>query len=484
MTDDDRFDRGDANRVDSTDRFRDAVSRRGVLGGLGVGGLALAAGYGLAQDESENDGNETDEAVPAPEDAATDANADSSWEAAADERIDEHRTTTLEVEVVDGDDEPIEDADVAVAMQAHAFGFGTAVDAAYLVEESVPDDEYRTAIRDLFNKAVLENHHKWNFWELPEHRDIAETATWWLLDQGLEMRGHTCIWQRREQGAIPDDVLEAMDEGDAEHIDERSDEHVSNIVSYHSETEGFTEWDVLNEQVEFHEMTDLIDPDEPPTRAPKIRDWFELAADADPDARLYINEYDVLVGDDEEHRNALEELVSFANETDVTIDGIGMQSHHWKGDQRRSSAELLSTLDRFAEHVSSIQISEYDTWGDDWTEALEAEYLYEFLKTVFSHPAVDGFLMWGFWDGIHWQGNAPLFREDWSRKPAHDVYTDLVFDQWWTDESGRTDSNGLFSADVFLGDHEVTVRARGGSETTTVTVDDPTANEGITVRFD
>ncbi|WP_339103336.1 endo-1,4-beta-xylanase [Haloterrigena salinisoli] len=484
MTNDDRSsgppDRLDSDRDDSARGPFDRLSRRGVLGGLGLAGLGTGLGVGLRRDEDTESDDGTDEGNTEPE---AGGESEDSWETDADERIEDHRTTSLAVEVVDEDDAPIADAAVDVEMSGHAFGFGTAVNAEYLVAESVPDDEYRTAITDLFNKAVLENRHKWNFWELPEHREHAETATWWLLDRGLEMRGHACIWQRRGQGAIPDDVIRAMDEGDADHVDNRSDEHVSAIVSHHSGTENVTEWDVLNEQIGFHEMTDLIDPDEPPTRAPKIRDWFQLAADADPDARLYLNEYDVLAGDRDDHRDALEELVTWAGETDVPLDGIGMQSHHWKADQRRSPTELVSTLDRFAEHVDSIQITEYDAWGDEWTEELEAEYLYKFLKTVFSHPVVDGFVMWGFWDEIHWQGNAPLFREDWSKKPAYDAYTDLVFDQWWTEESGRTDADGLFSTDVFLGDHDVTVRAGDASETTHVTAADPTAEETVTVRI-
>lgn len=30
------------------------------------------------------------------------------------------------------------------------------------------------------------------------------------------------------------------------------------------------------------------------------------------------------------------------------------------------------------------------------------------LRVYFSHPAVDGVLMWGFWDGAHWQPDAVL----------------------------------------------------------------------------
>lgn len=52
--------------------------------------------------------------------------------------------------------------------------------------------------------------------------------------------------------------------------------------------------------------------------------------------------------------------------------------------------------------------------------------------------------------------------DDWSRKPAHDVYTDLVFDQWWTDETGVTDSDGSYRMDAFLGVR--TPRPWGGSD--------------------
>ncbi|WP_226038749.1 endo-1,4-beta-xylanase [Natrinema sp. DC36] len=483
MTDGDDTDRDVLGTSGETDGAPDRVSRRAILEGLGLGGLTVTAGCAIRQRGNEHRGD-NGTVAGGPNGEAGDASADSSWETAADKRIRRHRTAPLEVVVADERGDPIADARVAVEMQRHAFGFGTAVNAAHLVEETDPGDEYRTAITDLFNKAVLENRHKWNFWEIPSHRKSAETATWWLLDRGLELRGHTCIWQRRNQGAIPDDVLQAMNSGDGAYIESRSDEHVSDIVGTHSGAENVTEWDVLNEPVEFHEMTDLIDPDAPSTRAPKIVDWYRIAADADPDARLYVNEYEILVGDNDEQRDALEAIVTYARENNAPLEGIGMQGHHWREEQRRSPSELLSTLDRFAELVPSIQITEYDAWGTEWTEDREAEYLYEFLKTVFSHPVVDGFTMWGFWDAIHWQNNAPLFREDWSRKPAYDVYTGLVFDQWWTQESGRTGSDGRFSTSGFLGDYEITATANGDRKTTSVTLDDPTASETVRIQFE
>ena len=400
-----------------------------------------------------------------------------------DRRIETHRTAPIDVTVVDRQGSPVEGARVDVAMQEHAFGFGTAVNAEYLVEETAPGDNYRTYVTDLFNKAVLENRHKWGFWEVERDRRLAEQATEWLLSKGLEMRGHTCIWQKRNQGAIPGDVVRAMNDDNGEYIERRADAHVQSITDHYAGVEGFTEWDVLNEQVAIHEMTDLIAPGEPPTRTPVATEWFRTAREAAPGVQLYLNEYNILTRATPSHRDGLEELVTYLLEEGAPLDGIGMQAHHWSVDHRLTSDELLDVLDRFADLGPSIQIQEYDTWGEGWTEAIEAEHLRRFLKTVYGHPAVEGFLMWGFWDEIHWQGSAPLFRSDWSRKPAHDVYTGLVFDRWWTDEQGRTDESGVFHTQGHLGTYEVTASASGATATTRVRVADPSATATVTLRL-
>lgn len=49
----------------------------------------------------------------------------------------------------------------------------------------------------------------------------------------------------------------------------------------------------------------------------------------------------------------------------------------------------------------------------------------------------------------------------------------MVFDGWWTDESGTTDS-GIYGARAFLGKHEVRLSIDGGDFQMSVSVDDPT----------
>lgn len=92
----------------------------------------------------------------------------------------------------------------------------------------------------------------------------------------------------------------------------------------------------------------------------------------------------------------------------------------------------------------------------------------DILTITFAHPSQKGFLMWGFWDGAHWLGNAPLFREDWSLKPSGAAFIDQVFHQWWTDTTGLTNAAGNYSTRGFKGTYRITITCADGSTQTEV----------------
>lgn len=62
-------------------------------------------------------------------------------------------------------------------------------------------------------------------------------------------------------------------------------------------------------------------------------------------------------------------------------------------------------------------------------EAVQADYLRDFMTVFFSHPATESIVHWGFWKGQHWIPNASLFREDWTPKQAPRTYRDLRYRQ-------------------------------------------------------
>lgn len=394
-----------------------------------------------------------------------------------------NRTTELNVVVRDAGDDPIPDARVTVAMQSHDFRFGTAVNALHLLRETAAGDPYRHHLLDLFNTAVLENRHKWRLWEDASERTLADEATEWLLERGLDVRGHTAIWQDFDSGAVPADVEEkfrSTDSDRSEYLKERTTKHVWEIV--HGYDGQVIEWDVLNEHLDYHQITEAIAPEHPPQESPPVVGWFKTAAKASSDSDLYYNDFDVITGDDE-RLEELDTLLAYLREWDAPIDGIGLQGHFGSRDDAVDPKTLRGVLDRYASFDINIQITEYDTFGSEWTEEAEATHLEWVLKTLFSHPAAVGFTMWGFWDGKHWQDNAPLFRADWSKKPAYDVYTDLVFDEWWTDETGRTGRDGRYTTRAVLGKYEITVRQGDSSKTIQTKLTDP-SGETVVVRLE
>mgnify|MGYP000353819135 CR=1 FL=1 len=416
------------------------------------------------------------------------------WEAAAEERIQEHRTADLTVNVADADGNAVSDADVEVAMQEHDFGFGTAVNAGTLINDSSEGDDYRTTITDLFNTAVLENQHKWRFWE--RNTELADSATEWLLDRDLTMRGHVCTWGSVDAYSVPNDVVSAMGvewdggnvtdpELDPEYVRQRTMEHIPEIIDHYGD--DIDEWEVANEVI--HEpglikavngirgSDDTTLEDVSAVEAPILGEWYDTAREAAPDSiSLAMNDYNTLAGPYPATRGQYERQVEFL--TDHSLDSVGMQCH-FSENETLSPSETMEGLDMYAQHDVRLRITEFDMYDEGWAEEDKATFFYQFLKTAFSHPAVDDFLVWGFWDGRHWQDDAPFFTQEWEEKPALSEYRSLVFDEWWTEESGSTDGDGSFATTGFKGAYEVIATIDGEEVTETAELSD----DGATVEL-
>ncbi|MFC3343183.1 fibronectin type III domain-containing protein [Paenibacillus abyssi] len=96
---------------------------------------------------------------------------------------------------------------------------------------------------------------------------------------------------------------------------------------------------------------------------------------------------------------------------------------------------------------------------------MQAMFTRDLLTATFSHPNVESFTMWGFWDGAHWQSNAPLYRADWTLKPAGEQWQRLIYNTWWTDVRGVTDAEGTYKTRGFYGDYEIAVTYEGTEQT-------------------
>ncbi len=399
--------------------------------------------------------------------------ADAPWRAEAAARIEQLRKGDIQIEVKDARGEVVEGAAVAVEMTRQAFRFGTAINGRYLAS-TTPDpdrDRYLALVPQLFNTVVLENELKWQplagDWGPGYTMEVARSAVRWARSQGLDVRGHVLVWPGWKN--LPARLRSL--ERDPARLAQEVRDHVREMVT--AMRGELVHWDVVNEPWDNHDLIDLLGRE-------AMVEWFREAHAADPGAQLFINDYGILSGGGggTRHRDTYEEYIRFLLERGAPVGGIGMQGHF--GAALTPPVELQAILDRFGALGPPITITEYDIVMDD--EALAGDYTRDLLTLLYSHPKVEGFILWGFWDGRHWKNNAAMFRRDWSLKPAGQAYQDLVRRDWWTRAEGRSGAGGLFRVRGHLGRYRVTVRHGGEKKVGSFTLERSGAR--VTVRLD
>ena len=390
------------------------------------------------------------------------------WRAAAQQRIETERKGDLTVSVVDAAGNPVPDAQVHIDMQQHAFGFGTAVSIPTLTGafdiDSANVATYREKLYDLtgdgrtFTIATPENMLKWTSWENANPDFVTKEEVVEQLDRlrsiGMAIRGHNLVWGSAR--FLPADIAEELgqDNPDLSLIQQRIRERIPDVMQYPGIYQEIREWDVTNEPLHEGELYDALIGNFGYTgKADILADWMRWAHEADSTTGLFLNEYDIWTNNPfyrSEYKKLAEEILAQG----VPLTGLGVQGH--MGSTLTPIETLYTILDDLATTGLDLSITEYDA-ADINDDSLAAAYLRDAMTVAFSHPSTTSFIMWGFWDGNHWLGDAPLFYEDWTPKPAYYEYVDLVFNQWWTNEAGQSDAEGQYAVRGFLGEYDVRV---------------------------
>ncbi|MEM8487050.1 MAG: endo-1,4-beta-xylanase [Bacteroidota bacterium] len=398
-----------------------------------------------------------------------------SWRAAAAARIDAHRKRDLVVKVVDNRGNIVEGATVAVDMQQHHFGFGTAVAVWMMLQQDADGNMYRSKLENLngngqrYSTSVLENGLKWGFWENPGWPGN-QVQTVGVIEElkglGMTVRGHNLVWPSWE--FLPDAVAQVQSDPAA--LRQLIQSRIADVAGHPGIKGELVDWDVLNEPAHLTDLADAFAGDGGFVTGEEVYvEWFKQAAEVDPAANLFINDYGLLTnsGFDLSLQERYLDIINFIEANGARIDGIGLQGHF---SLPLTPPEVVyEVLDQYAATGKALSITEYDLQGVP--EDLAAEYMRDLLTIAFSHPAMQSFLMWGFWDGAHWKDDAPLFRQDWSLKPSGQAFFDLVFDAWWTKASQVSDAEGVAGIRAFHGQHNVMVEFEGTVVNSTVTLE-------------
>ena len=385
------------------------------------------------------------------------------WRTEAEARIEQRRRGNLQITAVDANGNPIPNAHVHVLMRSHAFDFGTALRAEQILLNRPDDQIYRDKLTNLdghgngFNLGVLEYDLQWQSWEGEidlgfTHEQII-SAVDWLRQHDIALRGHALIWPR--WFSLPND-LEANQNNPA-YLKQRMSDRIVDMMTYPGLAGKFEEWDVLNEPRYNTVIADAFAGQPGYTNGEEVyAELYNLAAATDPNVKLAMNDYNVLneggmfIGVQKHLHQILSDLII---KNGGKLDRIGLQTH--MSYPFTPPERVYEILNEFAVYNKELRITEFEILIND--EAKAGQYMHDFLTILYSHPAATGIVLWNFWDGSHWDHNAPLFRDDWSLKPAGQAYIDLVFNQWWTDETGYTDATGQYAVRGYTGDYLVQV---------------------------
>jgi len=200
-------------------------------------------------------------------------------------------------------------------------------------------------------------------------------------------------------------------------------------------------------------------------RIPLIREVFQAAKEANPNAVLLINDFNTSI--------SYEIMIEGCLEAGIPIDAIGIQSHQHQG--YWGVEKIQSVLERFShfglplhftentlisgdlmppeiEDLNDFQVDEWPTTPEG--EERQAKEVVELYRTLFADPSVEAITTWCIVDGKWLKAPAGFLRADNSCKPSYDALYNLIKKEWWTNVTVMTDDNGFAEVTGFLGDYE------------------------------
>lgn len=352
---------------------------------------------------------------------------------------------------------------VTVEQLKHEFWFGCAIPnslAGGMSENNLK--QFEEKFLENFNSAVTENALKWMVMERQkdevDYRAVDSILSW-TEKNNIPLRGHNIFWGIfKSPNTGIQYVQQWVAELDDNELRQRIQDRAENITKRYKGR--FAEYDLNNEMIHGNYYEDRLGPN-------ITKQMAQWALNGDPDAKFFVNDYDILIPDSPlgiglpEYMAHIRKLLK----QDIPIAGIGIQAHsHLETFDRQY---LIKALDSLATFNIPIRITEFNLPGmrseyknsqlTPEQEESKAKEIVDFYKICFAHPAVTGIIMWGFWEGANWVPSSSLYKRDWTPTPAAQAYKDLIFNEWWTNETGVTNNDGVFSTTAFYGTYKVTV---------------------------
>lgn len=282
------------------------------------------------------------------------------------------------------------------------------------------DPSLRSLIATQFDSLTAENEMKWQATE-PRPGEFSFAAGDELVafaaEHNLRIRGHTLVWHFQLAPWVKDLSAGALREA--------MQRHVRTLVGHWRGR--IAQWDVVNEALVDGGGDQLRDSPFLKLGASYIDEAFRAAHEADPEALLFYNDYEIEGGSAKS--DAAFRLCARLKAAGVPIHGIGMQMHvdprHWPAPD-----EIQRNAERFARLGLYVELTELDVpvgqIRGTWDEKLQRQrtIAHDIVAACLKVDRCTGITLWGPSDANSWL-NAPR----WAALRGRGPHYPLAFDE-------------------------------------------------------
>ena len=270
-----------------------------------------------------------------------------------------------------------------------------------------------------FNMVVAENEMK--FESIEPERNVfdysgGDRIVGLAEANSMYVRGHTLVWHKQCPAWLSSNGVKNDHSYSRETLLSIMENHISNVVGHYKGRVG--EWDVVNEMLSDDQSIVRDNPDGFTLRSSVWNDVIglefiekalECAHKADPEAKLFINEYGAeFLG--EAKSEALYNLAKYLVSRNVPLHGVGLQCHLTTGGI--NPGKLAANIRRYKELGLECIITELDIAQDDPKAAgaaeIQAADYGALVNAALSEPNCPSVMLWGIDDSCSWRENNPL----------------------------------------------------------------------------
>ena len=372
------------------------------------------------------------------------------WKSDANARIESGRKRNAIITVVDHNGRPISGMNVQMEEVKHRFAFGAAINNSYLNTSG-----YKPFILNHFEWGVCENDTKWQYIE--PSKDVntytnADNIYNWCNSNEINMRGHCLFWEQQSNVQSWVQALSYATYPTSSALLTRVDHHILDTVNHYKNK--FKNWDVDNEMLSDSFYNRLGANDEGRVH------MYQYAQTVDANCGMFMNEYsgNSFGGyDATSYVNRANRLIALG----APIGGLGIQAHLGTISSFNAANYYSNVLVPLAAVGLPIWATEFDV--NQPNDTTRANIMEDFFRICFSHPSVEGIMMWGFRHGATWQKDWWIVDSNYTLNAAGQRYEALL-DEWTTADANITDPNGNAGFRGFHGTYEITLSVPGQTD--------------------